>query len=365
MGFPNHITIILEPTAECNIRCRHCYHAKSHYDNNRMTLDQLEGVVKSLAPYYSYAKIIWHGGEPLLMGVDFFQKAYELFDKYSAQYGIKFEFGIQTNAILLDLEFAKLFDRTNTHISISYDGKFNDCLRQETSKVEQSIKMLIEYKMKFSCISTISNLNVSSMIDMYEDFKRIGISAKFNPIIPDGFAKYNADIKLSKHNWTANFLKLFEHWLFDTECNINLTSCYEVLLEYLGIGSRSCKNGTCMFRYLAVDAYGNLYPCGRLMEKNLLLCNVNDIDDIRKAFISDKYIYLLEENKKRVAKCVSCEWFGQCNSGCNASSYIKNDLSNPYDFDCYFKHKVYQRLKELLKNINIQSINKYARNVLE
>ena len=180
--FPKNLTVLLEPTAECNLRCRHCYHAKTDYVKNRMSIPTLNKFLKCVAGYYRDVKIIWHGGEPILMGYDFFENAYALFKRFSAEYNIRFKFGIQTNGTLLNDNLIDLFVKTNTHISISFDGVFNDVLRQGTKEVECVISKLKNRGVEFSCISTISSANVRHMKEMYEFFKGLAISVKFNPI---------------------------------------------------------------------------------------------------------------------------------------------------------------------------------------
>lgn len=363
--FHSELTVLLEPTGACNLRCRHCYHAKTDYDPKKMSAETLDRFLAVTAPRYKKVKIIWHGGEPLLAGYNFFVKAYELFDRYAAKYGVKFDFNIQTNGTLLDENFIRLFQKTDTTVSVSFDGEFNDVLRQETEKVNATINLLKERGVKFACLSAISSASVKHLEELYEYFKAKGIQAKFNPLLPDGAANENVDFLLTKEDWAENFAKLFRLWFFDTDCNIYLASCCDILAKYLGLMGYGCLSGTCMFRYIAVDAYGDLYPCGRLIEKNFLLGNVYEITDIRQAYLSESYGAMLEKNKRRANKCKACKWFGRCHSGCNASANLSGDMSAPFDFECYFTRKAFEAIEEILKNYDVTKINKYAREILQ
>lgn len=363
--FQKEITVLLEPTAACNLRCRHCYHAKTEYDNKKMSKETFDRFLTITAPYYKKVKVIWHGGEPLLVGYYFFEYAYSQFDYYTQKYGTKFEFCIQTNGTLLDKKLIEIFLKTDTTISISYDGKYNDVLRQETKKVENIITLLKSSNIKFTCLSTISSASVNHLVELYEYFKKKGIQSKFNPILPDGAARENFNYIMTKQEWTKNFIELFRYWFYDKECNIYLSTCCDILTKYLGLLGNGCLSGTCMFCYIAINAYGNLYPCGRLIEKDYLIGNIYELNDIRQAYLSNRYIGILNKSKQRIMKCKSCKWFNMCNSGCNASANLNGDLTSVSDFECYFNRHVFEFIEAILKDYEISNINRYAQEILK
>ena len=362
----NKLTVLIEPTAACNLRCLHCYHAKSKYDDKIMDLDVLSDFLHKCAPHYEYVYVTWHGGEPLIAGHEFFVEAYKLFEQYGKKYGTKFAFSIQTNGTLLTQEFIDLFVQTNTRINISYDGKFNNVLRQETEKTESVIDRLKSQDIEFHCISTISTASVQDMVEIYEYFNVQKINAKFNPIFPDGAACAHNEFVLSKEEWTENFIQLFDHWLFDEGCNIKFNSCIHLLDQYFE-ESTGCLTKTCLFKYLVIDAYGNLYPCGRTICDELLLGNISEITDIRQVFLSSVYKNILDCNSERGKKCSRCKWFSKCHSGCNASAYINGDMSKVNEFDCYFTRHVFEHIEKMLDNINENwdKLNPKAKKILE
>lgn len=369
---PDKISVWLDCTGACNMRCRHCYYAKTNYACGNMSLTTLDKFISVVAPYYKKVEIVWHGGEPLMAGYDFFIGAYELFDKYAKRYQTNFEFAIQTNGTLLDNRFIDLFNRTNTLISISYDGSFNNALRQNTEKVENVINLIKAKGVKFSCLSTISSVCVDRMVDLYDFFKKENIPFKFTPVLPDGVAVENDDVLISKEEWTRNFISLFDYWFFDLNCDVEFFSCHQILRKYLSLfysagnssthtNNHDCLNTKCLFGTIAVDPNGDLYPCGRLVEENYKLSNVFKLKDVRSAFLEDKFLELLEKNKQRIVGCKSCKWFKICNSGCYASASLGGDMTKPYEFDCYFNHKMFDHIENLLKEYDINKINKYAK----
>ncbi len=362
--FPSKLTILLEPTADCNIRCKHCYHADTGYDHSMMSNEMLELFIKRSVPYYKVLKIIWHGGEPLLLGHDFFRYAYELFSKYSMDCGTVVKFNVQTNGILLDDDFIDLFSSNNTAISISYDGPYNSVLRQETVKTEDAISKIKKRKHDVFCLTTISTKSIGHLIELYNFFKKESINIKFNPLFPSGAALINKEFIITKESWCDAFLELFDYWLFDTECNILVESCQEILKR--SIMKHSGCPGACLYQYLAVDAYGNLYPCGRMMNSKFMICNLNDIEDIRQSFLNESYCKLVEVSQERIKKCIDCQWLDKCQSGCNSTAYLGGGVDKHNEFDCYFNYRMFSHITELLNNIDdVSKINPYALKILK
>ena len=363
INIPKNLTVLVEPTAECNMRCRHCYHAKSEYTKHRMSIDLLNKLLKCISKYYKEIKIIWHGGEPLLMGEEFFCSAYNIFDEYTSKYDMRFKFGIQTNGVLLNDELIKLFEKTKTHISISFDGIYNDVLRQKTREVKSVIKKLKKNGIDFSCMSTVSAININHMKEMYEYFKDLSVSVKFNPIYPDGVAKQNESLLITKEEWTSRYIDLFEYWFYDVNCNISFLTCIDMLKKYLN-SYFGCLGATCLYRYLATDSYGNIYPCGRLICDDYKFINIEEINDIREVYMIKKYVELLNDSIARIANCKQCRWVSRCHSGCNALAYVGGNILKPYSFDCYFTKQLFNKIDKLLVNSNNKAINRYAKELI-
>ncbi|MFI3167093.1 MAG: hypothetical protein R3Y32_03145 [Bacillota bacterium] len=68
-----NITVVVKPTHECNMRCKHCYHEEKGYEVHNIEFDAILKMDKMLLTSYDRVDFIWHGGEPLLMGLDFYK----------------------------------------------------------------------------------------------------------------------------------------------------------------------------------------------------------------------------------------------------------------------------------------------------
>ena len=124
---PLAFNIMLKPAGSlCNLDCAYCYYLDKSalYGGRepRMSMDTLEGVTRAYIEANDVPEVqfVWHGGEPLLLGLDFFRKAVQFQRKYA---GGKTVFNsIQTNGTLLDAAWARFFRENNFLVGLSLDG---------------------------------------------------------------------------------------------------------------------------------------------------------------------------------------------------------------------------------------------------
>lgn len=157
------ITIILKPTEECNFRCQYCYHADTNYEKGRMTIELFEEIIRKTTICYNNIVLIFHGGEPLLMGYDFFVKAIEIIKHYKKE-GQTISLGIQTNGYLLNEQFCQLFQANGILPAISFDGPGElNCLRDKTSDVTSRIIDLKSKGYTINLLGVITKRNINHL----------------------------------------------------------------------------------------------------------------------------------------------------------------------------------------------------------
>lgn len=180
------ISLIIKPTDACNLRCKHCYAAETGYSQERMSLDTVRKTFDLFTRDYDDIHIIWHGGEPLLMGIDFFKSVLNIQNEYK---GTRFINRMQSNATLLTEEWLDIFIENKIKLGISLDGQFNDVLRTGTTQVLRAINLMKSKDYSFGAICVVCSETVDKLIDIYEFFKCINVSYKISPIFDSGEAK--------------------------------------------------------------------------------------------------------------------------------------------------------------------------------
>lgn len=341
------INLIIKPTDACNLRCKHCYAAEAGYAADKMSLDVVRKTFDLFTKNYDEVRIIWHGGEPLLMGLDFYREVLKIQSEYPNK---KFENSIQSNATLLTEKWLDFFIESKIKIGISFDGQYNDVLRSKTTQVLKAINLMKSKDYKFGAICVVCSKTVDKLIDIYEFFKCIGVSHKLNPIFASGEAKKNSSLTLSTNKYVRHFLEFFEYWLNDKTCNINVDTALDYVAQHLGERETLCTYTSCLMKWLGIHSNGDVYPCGRAYPEEYNIGNVNDFSTTNDIFLAPKYQQLLAGAIKRREICKSkCEFYGRCHSGCNNNAIIAGDITKPDYQECKIIKKLYKAIETILK----------------
>lgn len=125
---PAAFEVMLKPGgATCNLACRYCYYLGKGelYPGSRLRMSEavLERFIQQYieAQHMPVATFAWQGGEPTLMGLDFFERAVQLQQRYRWP-GMRIDNALQTNATLLDEEWCRFLKRNGFLVGVSLDG---------------------------------------------------------------------------------------------------------------------------------------------------------------------------------------------------------------------------------------------------
>ena len=195
---PDAFHVMVKPSgSSCNLNCTYCYYLEKSklYGNDlrtRMSDELLESFTKQFieANQVPVVTFTWQGGEPTLMGLDFYKKAVELQKVYAGDK--KIENSFQTNGTRLDADWCKFFKDNNFLVGISIDGEEHnhDHFRRTRSgrptfrKVMKGIELLHKYNVEFNTLSVVNSYNVHFASETYRFLKRIGSGfMQFLPVV--------------------------------------------------------------------------------------------------------------------------------------------------------------------------------------
>lgn len=331
------IQLILQTTWECNIRCKHCYESGSAYPKGIMSTEILEKVISMAISHYKVSDFLWFGGEPLMAGLDFFKTVVSLQKKYMDLYpGNEVKNCIQTNAILMTDEMIAFFKANHFSISVSYDGLFNDFLRQGTEKTVENIIKCQQAGLRINVLSVIHSGNYDKQYEMFKDFQSRNLKCKFNRIFAEGNALNNSKYLISNTDYINSMRDFFKKWLYDeSACGFSTFDiCFSSLFD---LGNKECTLTGCMFKWIAVSPRGDTYTCPRFMGTEYTFGNVLDMENLFDCFFSEKYKELALKAIKRRTKCKDeCPLYPYCNGGCNAQCYGKLGIENSSSDLCHY-----------------------------
>lgn len=355
----HHLNVLMLPTNACNMNCVYCFHKPYNIKCEKMSLETVEKFIQISAPYYKYINFIWHGGEPLLMGVEFYKKVVELQRKYNCNANNS----IQTNLTLLSDEYADFFVENNFKVSGSYDGIKNEELRGNSEAILAGRQRMIDRGKKCGLIMVTSSVNIDSLIPSYEFFKKLDTGYSLNLYLEQKEFQ-NDKLALNETVAVKKLSELFDYWATDTSGNITI-NYFQNILAYILLDKLSlCTFTSCMGRWIGINHAGDIGPCNRFFPKEYMYGNVYDYTDIQDAFQSTGFINLISKAIERREKCKSCSIYDFCNGGCNNTALNENGIENNNGITCRILKAVFEYISNYLDNLDYNNIDEDRLNPL-
>ena len=355
------LSVLMLPTEQCNMNCIYCFNGDRRQSCSRMSIETLKQFYDITLPYLDYINIIWHGGEPLLMGIDFFKEAVELQKTYPT---VKINNRIQSNLTLLNDEWIEFFKENSFKVGSSHDGIQNEQTRGKSDRIMNSVMALKNAGLTHGVISVISNKNVDSLIEDYEFFKEKGLNYTTNVYVssPDSI---DDPLELEPQYAIAKFCELYNYWLNDTDSGVHLRF-FELYIDYFLFGERNvCAYSSCLGRWMGLKNNGDIVPCNRSFPAEYSYGNIYNYSKIQEAFESDGFKNLLFHSIQRREKCKTCNAYEMCVGGCNNVAYNQGGVTeNGGNFCTIFKgvyEYVFDSINYLKSADDLSSINKVIR----
>jgi uncharacterized protein len=352
-------TVIVKVTNDCNLECKYCFVERAVPRSQVIAMETLRALFDQLERYVggSPITVVWHGGEPLLPGVEFYRRVIEL----QAEYSLSFMNCIQTNGILLSDKVAEFFSRNNFRIGVSIDGPshLNDQARVfrngkgSFGNIMQGIRTLQSRNIPFGILSTISRINVRSAQELYFFCKAHGLSLKTSSLYDCGNAVENLnDVHITANEYADFLSDLLKIWVDDSE-PIEIDAFQSFLGSMLakGVWPTPCSSlAECHRKFLCLGPSGDLYPCG-LFQGHLEYRYGNiyelPIEDIPK---TETWKRMSERRSQIRSACGDCEVMEYCNGGCSFRAFANAGDFLGRDYYCQAYKRTFSELLSFLNS---------------
>jgi len=335
----------------CNLRCSYCYYNKQDRSKKAMNLEILEETIREVCKYNTGdVRFFWHGGEPMLIGISFYEKAIELQEKFkkSAQKIINC---IQTNGTLIDDKWSKFFKEKAIKVGISLDGpqKYHDYYRQypdgkgSFGKIMEGIKILKKQKIEFGVVSVVTNQIVKTPEEIFKFFisHQITNTINFNPLlgtnVGNGISFEKKGVQPSLY---IDFLiKIFDLWLKnENNPHLKIYPLESIVRAFLGFPQEDCRFAGECEKSLVIDYKGDIFACCTYGYGDFFKFG-NIKDGLNSVLHSESFLKYKKYLKEIRNACSKCQWYDICKGGCPFHHYIGNgkNLFCP-DLQRLFKH---------------------------
>lgn len=320
---PNEsVTVILKLVDYCNFDCDFCRYPHNK-ERNIMSFDTYKTIVTKACEYniaqgVNRLSIIYHGGEPLLWGIELFEKAIQFQNELRVTYPkLMFRNSVQTNGSLLDAEYIEFFKANNFNIGISIDGpdEINFHKNKKGNKVVfENMKKMRDAGCSFGILSVITNEH-AGWAERYYDF------LIENDIHSLGFCYciYDEDKKITvKNEVLTEFLKCFFDKYFFGTYKLSVREFDSVMKLCLGAKPSACTYSyrSACGNYFSIRPSGDVlfcdpYTLGKKALGNILTESFFDIKN------NPELLDIIEGAKNSIINvCKKCEIYDICGGGC-------------------------------------------------
>ena len=336
--------------AACNLRCSYCYYLEKRglYDDSAqlMSDETLELFIKQYIEAQTTPEVlfIWHGGEPLLRPISFYQRAVELQQRYAN--GRRVDNCIQTNATLIDEEWCRFFVRNNFLVGVSVDGprSMHDALRKRDDgsgsfrDVVRGLRLLSKYQVEWNAMATVNFLNVEQPLEFYRFFRdELGCRyLQFTPVVertttssagcrlmhaaePGGeLTPYSITAK----QWGIFLCTIFDEWVRNDVGRLFVQLFDSTLANWVGAPAGVCTMSKYCGQAAAIEHNGDVYSCDHFVFSEYRLGNIHDTSLIDMMCGSRQREFGEAKYRSLPRQCRKCRYEFACHGECPRNRFI-------------------------------------------
>lgn len=363
-----NINLLIKPASgRCNIHCEYCfYHSLA---NNRdiknygfMSIETLEKIVERVFEYSDgVCTFAFQGGEPTLVGLEFYEKLIELQNKYNTN-SVRVVNVLQTNGIVIDDRWASFLSRHRFLVGISLDGPNDihdeyrvDAINNGThNRVMNAIRLLKEYNVEYNILSVITSYSAKRARSIYNFYKKNDI--KYVQLIPciDSFEGQEGsdEYSLKPKEYTSFLKNIFDLWYSDLKNNdaVNIRYFENLINMLLGYNPESCGMFGRCFCQNVIEADGSIYPCDFYVFDEWNIGNIWDLSfvDIHSG---DKVKEFINKSKVVEDECMKCKWLNICRGGCRRNRDLYGDKELSLNYYCESYKDFFEYAIEMLQEV--------------
>ena len=334
--------------AQCNLDCAYCFYLHKEDllqqpKKSRMSEALLEQHIRQYIEAHTGPEVVfsWQGGEPTLMGLEFFQRVIALQAQYKKA-GQAIENDLQTNGILLDEEWCSFLKQNNFLVGLSIDGPavLHDEFRYSKGgtptfeRVMAAVALLHQYQVPFGALCVVNRKNAKRPIDVYR-FLRDQVRPRiiqfiacveptdFRSVEPAAANSTVTDWSVAAEDWGYFLGRIWDEWWRRDYGKVFVDQFENVISQMLGYGAQKCVSSQICGKALALEHNGDLYSCDHFVYPEYRLGNILQVHegDLAISEQQKKFAYAKSDTLPRY--CKACTYLDLCWGECPKNRFIK------------------------------------------
>jgi len=329
--------------SRCNMRCAYCYYLdkgkySSHEKQSRMSFALLERLIRqsieaSPGPVVSF---VWHGGEPTLAGLEFYQKAVELQKKYLPK-GWQAWNNLQTNGLLLNKKWCQFLKENRFDVGVSIDGSgaVHDRNRRDLggapthSRVRQAVKSLRAAGVQADLLCTVNASTSGDPEGVYQALAELDCGwVQFIPIVVrlgDGFSPES----VTPEGYGEFLCKIFDLWVHNGLGRLDIQLFAEMARILAGGQASVCWMAPECGRALVVEEDGSVYACDHFVDGEHRLGSLAGAKLENLVGLPVQTAFGRSKSESITAQCRRCPWYKFCGGGCLKDRFAFSEDGEP------------------------------------
>ncbi len=349
----------------CNLDCKYCFYLEKEKlfpadENYKMRDEVLEAYIRKYiqsqnTPEISFA---WQGGEPTLMGLDFFRKVVALQRQCAGGRPVHNSF--QTNGTNLDDDWCRFFAREGFLVGLSIDGPQHIHNRYRVDKggsgsferVFQAMEKLKKWRVEFNTLTCVTRQSPDEAVEIYNFLKKQDVTfMQFIPIVeragdrtahaigldlavpPDLRAADNPDAMMpwavSSEGYGRFLCTVFDEWI-KTDVGRIFVNIFDVVLNaWCGMEPNLCTFARTCGQAVAMEHDGGVYSCDHYVYPSYFLGNIME-KSLEEMIYSREQVKFGNDKRDALPRyCRECEFLFACNGECPKHRFVKTPDGEP------------------------------------
>ena len=370
--FAHPMYIMVKPVGSaCNLRCDYCYYLEKQHlyanEGRQMLSDELlERFIREYIESQTTPEVLftWHGGEPLVRPLAFYEKVVRLQQRYAR--GRRIANSLQTNGTLINDDWARFFHDQGWLIGVSLDGPeaYHDAFRRTRGggpsfrNVIRGIDILNRHAVEWNALAVANRLNGDHPLSFYRFFKNIGCRyIQVTPVVErlahhdDGRQLASlvdegqlAPFSIRPKQW-GNFLcTIFDEWVRHHVSMFFFNIFDATLANWVGVAPGLCTMAKHCGHAGVMEHNGDVYSCDHFVFPEYKLGNIHEQSLVEMMYSERQRRFGRAKADSLPTQCRECQWLNACHGECPRNRFIHTANGEPgLNYLCegyrqYFSH---------------------------